>query len=123
MLTTDKHLLYVDDESALVSLSVRGLRQLGYRVTGFSDPQQALASFKAEPQVYDAVITDLAMPKLSGLSLANEVKSLRHVPVIAMSGFVSKEDRERCDACGIQEVLAKPFTLDHLKKALERLFA
>lgn len=122
MLTTEKHLLYVDDERALVSLSVRILRQLGYKVTGFSDPQQALASFHAEPEAYDAVITDLSMPKLSGLSLANAIKSVRcALPVIAMSGDVSDADRERCDACGIHEVLAKPFTIDHLAQALGRV--
>jgi two-component system cell cycle sensor histidine kinase/response regulator CckA len=120
---SEKHVLYVDDERALVSLSIRGLRQFGYRVTGFSDAQEALASFKAEPDAYDAVITDLSMPRLSGLSLVNELKSVRStVPVIAMSGHVTHEDRARCDACGVQEVLAKPFTLDHLAQALQRLF-
>jgi two-component system cell cycle sensor histidine kinase/response regulator CckA len=120
---TEKHVLYVDDERALVSLSVRGLRQFGYRVTGFSDAQEALASFKAKPDAYDAVITDLSMPRLSGWSLVHEVKSVRSsVPVIAMSGHVTLEERERCDACGVYEVLAKPFTLDHLAEALQRLF-
>lgn len=123
MLTTEKHVLYVDDERALVSLSVRLLRQLGYRVTGFSDPQLALASFQAEPEVYDAIITDLAMPTLSGISLTTAVKAVRSaLPVIAMSGDVSDEARERCDACGIQEVLSKPFSIDQLGRALDRLF-
>lgn len=116
-----KNVLYVDDERPLVSLSVRGLKHYGYTVTGFSDPMQALACFKAEPEAYDAVITDLSMPQLSGLSLVNEMRALRAVPVIALSGLVTQDDRARCEACGVNEVLEKPFTLDHLVQALDRL--
>ncbi|MET0389340.1 MAG: response regulator [Polyangiales bacterium] len=120
---TEKHVLYVDDERALVALSIRGLRQFGYRVTGFCDAQEALASFQAQPDSYDAVITDLSMPKLSGLSFVNALKLVRSgVPVIAMSGHVTQEEQERCDACGVREVLPKPFTLDRLAQALNRLF-
>jgi CheY-like chemotaxis protein len=119
-----RRVLYVDDERALVTLTVRGLKPFGYQVTGFCDPTEALASFKAEPSAYDAVITDLTMPLLSGLSLASALKSMRaELPVIAMSGYVTPEDRARCDAAGISEVLAKPFTLDRLAAALDRLFA
>jgi len=113
--------MYVDDERALVTLSVRGLSLYGYRVTGFSDPRKALESFKAEPQAYDAVVTDLSMPTLSGLSLVNEMRALRSVPVIALSGIVTDEDRERCERCGVDALLAKPFTLDHLAQALDDL--
>jgi two-component system cell cycle sensor histidine kinase/response regulator CckA len=120
---TEKHVLYVDDERALVALSIRGLKQFGYRVTGFSDAHEALASFKAEPDAYDAVITDLSMPQLSGLSLVHAMKAVRSgFPVIATSGHVTDEEREQCDAYGVNELLAKPFTLDHLANALNRLF-
>mgnify|MGYP003407288870 FL=1 len=115
-------MLYVDDERALVTLSVRGLSLYGYRVTGFCDPRAALESFKAEPQAYDAVVTDLSMPTLSGLSLVNELRALRSaVPVIALSGLVTDEDRARCERCGVDTVLAKPFTFDHLARALDAL--
>lgn len=118
-----KRVLYVDDERALVSLTVRGLKPFGYQVIGFSDPIEALNSFKAETEAYDAAITDLTMPQVSGLAFASQLKALRQeLPVIAMSGFVTAQDRARCDACGISEVLHKPFTLDSLAKALDRLF-
>ena len=118
-----KSVLYVDDERALVTLSVRGLKHYGYAVTGFSDPMQALERFKAEPEAYDAVITDLSMPQLSGLSLVNELRALRAVPVIALSGVVTEDELARCEACGVDQVLAKPFTLDHLARALDRLLS
>ena len=117
-------MLYVDDERALVAVSVRGLSLYGYRVTGFSDPRQALESFRAEPQAYDAVVTDLSMPTLSGLSLVNELRSLRSaLPVIALSGVVTEEDRARCEQCGVDTVLSKPFTLDRLARALAKLLS
>jgi CheY-like chemotaxis protein len=121
---SSRRVLYVDDERPLVSLTVRGLKPFGYQVVGFSDPVEALNTFKAEPGAFDAAITDLTMPQLSGLSLASQLKAVRQeLPVIAMSGYVTPQDRERCDACGINEVLAKPFTLDCLARALDRLLA
>jgi DNA-binding response OmpR family regulator len=119
-----KHVLYVDDERALVAVSVRGLSLYGYRVTGFSDPRQALESFRAEPQAYDAVVTDLSMPSLPGLSLVHELRALRSaVPVIALSGVVTEEDRARCAQCGVSTVLAKPFSLERLARALDSVLS
>jgi len=56
-----EHVLYVDDEEALVSLTTRLLKRLGYTVTGHTDPQAALQQFRSSPRNFDAVVTDLAM--------------------------------------------------------------
>jgi len=55
----------VDDESALVHLATRTLERLGYRVTGYHDPAQALQEFQARPDAFDVVMTDLSMPGMS----------------------------------------------------------
>jgi CheY-like chemotaxis protein len=113
----------VDDEPALVTLTVRGLSRLGYRITGCSNPIQAIATFTAQPQAFDAVITDLSMPALSGFALARRLYSLRRdIPIVVMSGYVSAADRAEADVCGIREIILKPITMEKLGDALARLF-
>jgi CheY-like chemotaxis protein len=116
--------LFVDDEPALVTLTIRGLGRLGYRITGCSNPLQAVAAFSAEPSAFDAVITDLSMPTLSGFALARRLYAVRpDIPILVMSGYVSAADRAEADVCGIREIIMKPITMDKLADALARVFA
>ena len=119
-----ERVLFVDDEPALVALTVRGLGRRGYRITGCSDPLQALAAFRAEPDAFDAVVTDLAMPAMSGFLLAQQLHEIRrNLPIVIMSGFVSADDEAQSRACEIRQIILKPITLDKLGEALDRLFA
>jgi DNA-binding response OmpR family regulator len=114
----------VDDEDALVFLVTRYLRKRGFRVAGFSDPAAAAAEFAARSQQYDVVVTDLAMPGMSGFELARTVRAARtDVPIIMMSGFVRPEDRDAAVASGVTDILLKPSTIDDLGKAIERQLA
>jgi nitrogen-specific signal transduction histidine kinase/CheY-like chemotaxis protein len=116
-----QHVLYLDDEDALVFLVTRYLRRLGYRVTGYSDPAEAVREFTAHPEQFDVVVTDLSMPGMSGFDV---VKAMRYqrpgVPVIMMSGFVRPEDRERAAVLGVNQLLFKPSTVDELGQAIDR---
>jgi CheY-like chemotaxis protein len=119
-----ERVLFVDDEPALVTLTIRGLARRGYRITGCSDPLQALATFRATPDAFDAVVTDLSMPSMSGFALARELREIRgDVPIVIMSGFVSADDEAESNACAIREIILKPITLDKLGDALDRLFS
>src|SRR5690606_37708750 len=53
-----KHVMYVDDDQALVSLVQRLLRRRGYQVTGFLDPREATQALRQNPSAYDLVVTD-----------------------------------------------------------------
>jgi PAS domain S-box-containing protein len=119
-----QHILYVDDEDALVFLIARVLQRLGYRVTTFVDPLEALAAFKADPFAYDVLITDLAMPGLSGVDFARAALAIRKdVPVVMTSGYVRPEDRELALASGIRELVLKPNTVDALGDVLHKLLS
>jgi len=119
-----QHILYVDDEDALVFLITRALQKLGYRVSAFLDPLEALAAFKSDPTAYDALITDLAMPGLSGIDFAREALAIRpDVPVVMTSGYVRPEDRELAIASGVRELVLKPNTVDALGEVLHRLLS
>jgi CheY-like chemotaxis protein len=122
VLSAGQRVLYVDDEEALVFLAERALTRLGHQVSAFADPERALAAFRAHPESYDVVVTDHAMPRLSGIELARAVRSLRPaMPVLMLSGHLGAEDEENARAAGIGELMHKPVSVDELARTLERM--
>jgi PAS domain S-box-containing protein len=118
-----QRVLYVDDERPLVRVTTRILQRLGYVVTGFSEPAEAVKVFRSRPNDFDVVVTDLSMPGMSGLDFAREVLTLRSdLPILMTSGYVSPDDRDAAIALGIRELIAKPAVMEQLGHALARLF-
>ena len=79
--------MIVDDERPLVTLAEEMLAELGYEPVGFESSSAALEAFRAEPERFDLVLTDEAMPDLVGTELAREIRQLRPtLPIILMSG-------------------------------------
>ncbi len=79
--------MIVDDEPTLVALAEEMLAGLGYEPVGFESSRLALQVFRANPERFDLVLTDEAMPDLVGTELAREIRLLRpDVPIILMSG-------------------------------------
>lgn len=116
--------MYVDDEEPLVALAVRWLGRLGYKVSGFSDPREALATFRANPDVFDAVISDVSMPEVSGLELVRQVLAIRADMVIVMSsGYLTPEDRQRALDAGALDVVLKPQSMAELGRILHRILS
>ena len=116
------HVLFVDDESALVMLVSRMLERLGYRVTGHSDATKALAELRAQPKRFDALVTDLAMNGMSGFELAREALAIRPaLPVVMTSGLVRDEDRRTAEEIGVRALILKPDTIEALGDVLDRL--
>lgn len=114
--------LYVDDEESLVYLITRVLQRLGYRVAGFTDAHEALAAFQSDPAAYQAVVTDLSMPSMSGIEFATHVLKLRpEMPVVMTSGYVRAMDRESAMKTGVRDLLLKPNTVEELGDVLHRL--
>ncbi|HVH43550.1 MAG TPA: response regulator [Labilithrix sp.] len=117
-----EHVLYVDDEEALVFLATRVLERLGYRVSGFSSATRALEAFALRPQDFDAVVTDLALGTMSGLELVSEIRKRRpDIPVVLTSGYVRPEEAREAESVGISEVVIKPQATRELGRVLERL--
>jgi PAS domain S-box-containing protein len=118
-----ERILYVDDEEALVVLVTRTLQRLGYKVTGQTDPAKALELFRADPAQFDAVVTDLAMPQLSGFDLASQLLTARpDIPIVMTSGYVRVEDQERALHMGLRDLILKPDTIEQLGRTLDRVF-
>jgi CheY-like chemotaxis protein len=116
-----KHVLYVDDEKAIVSLMKRMLERQGYRVSGYTDPREAVAAVRANPSQFDLVVTDYNMPGLDGLEVAQALKQIRpNLPVVLASGYITEEMRAKAPAAGVSELIYKPNTVDDLCEAVAR---
>ncbi len=118
-----ERVLLVDDEESLVLLLTRTLEQLNFRVSGETDPTAALAKFSAHPQDFDVLITDLAMPGMSGFDLVRAIRKIRPaLPVIVTTGYIRPEDVGLAHSLGIQHLILKPNTIKELGQVLQRLF-
>ncbi|HKQ82560.1 MAG TPA: ATP-binding protein [Steroidobacteraceae bacterium] len=113
--------LYVDDDEALVFLATRALTRLGYHVVGYLDPSAAVEDFRAHPNDFDVVITDVSMPQLSGSQFAAELLQIRpNIPIVMMTGHVRPEDQEAARRLRINDVVRKPSTLEEFAQMLAR---
>ena len=116
--------LYVDDEEPLVALATRWLGRLGYQVTGMSDSMQALETFRARPHDFDAVISDISMPGLTGLELIKEVRAIRDDVIVVMSsGYLKDEDRQRAKELGAVDLVLKPQSMAEFGRILHGILS
>ena len=117
-----QHILFLDDEEALISLARRVLERLGHKVSAFTKPAEALAAFKADPRAFDLVVTDLNMPGVSGLDVASEMLALRpDLPLALASGYLSESITARARALGIPHLLDKPGTVEEFAQLIDKL--
>ena len=117
-----QRVLVVDDEEPLVNLATRILQDLGYAPIGFTSSVAALAAFRADPQRFDALITDERMPGMSGTTLIREVRGIRErMPIVLMSGFVGGAVATGALEAGASEVLKKPLKAAELATSLMRV--
>jgi two-component system chemotaxis response regulator CheY len=114
--------LVVDDSKAMRLIVMRTLRQAGFscEITEAADGKQALAAIRAERP--DLVLSDWNMPEMTGIEL---LEALRAEGNDVRLGFVTTEGsqamRDRAQNAGALFLIAKPFTADHFRNALEPL--
>ena len=113
--------LMVDDEPELADLGKRMLEHLGYRVDVRTSPLEALELFRADPERFDAIITDMTMPHLTGLNLAREILAIRPtLPIILCTGFSEQADEAKSHSAGVRSFLFKPLVISELANALRK---
>jgi CheY-like chemotaxis protein len=113
--------MIVDDEQQLVELAEEVVARLGYEPVGFVSSADALQAFRAEPQRFNAVITDEMMPEVAGTELARQIRALRpSIPILLMSGRAEQTVVDRAATVGINEVLRKPLHRREIADALAR---
>ena len=118
-----ERIVVVDDEEPLVRLKTERLMELGYRAVGFTSSAAAIEAFRADPNGFDAVITDERMPEMSGSQLIREVRAIRRtVPILLVSGYLGGMVTRRAYNEGADEVLKKPLSERDLAAGLARVF-
>jgi CheY-like chemotaxis protein len=112
-------IMLVDDETALVQLGEEMMAELGYEPVGFSSSAAALESFRRAPDRFDAVLSDEAMPGMTGSELAEQIHRIRpDIPIVLMSGFTTAALVARARDAGVIEVLAKPLVAHDIARSL-----
>lgn len=106
-----EHILFIDDEISITKLEKRMFEQMNYKVTTANSSLKALELFRSDPDIFDAVVTDMTMPEMTGDKLAQEMMKIRpDIPIILCSGFhkhISSNDMKKK---GIHFFCKKPVT-------------
>jgi two-component system, chemotaxis family, CheB/CheR fusion protein len=114
--------LVVDDAPDVTEMIALMMSYAGYQVkTAFSAPE---AFDAARGGHFDAIISDIGMPGMSGYELAEALRALpayETTPLIAVTGFTMYDDRERARAAGFNDFLTKPINPSDLLDAVRRL--
>ncbi len=119
---TGGNILFVDDEVMLADTVKRSLSRFGFDVTTFSDSIGAMKMFRADPDKFDLVITDVKMPGMTGIELAKKLLEIcPGIPIILSSGAGEIIDEEKIRSLGIREYVRKPVEPRDLAKIILRM--
>jgi signal transduction histidine kinase/ActR/RegA family two-component response regulator len=111
-------ILIAEDERALRRLSATVLGQAGYRSLEASDGQQALDMFAVHSRQIVMVVTDVVMPRMGGIELAERLRKTHpDLPILFVTGYVEQSDALHQSAGGAP-VLLKPFSPEALLRAV-----
>jgi CheY-like chemotaxis protein/HPt (histidine-containing phosphotransfer) domain-containing protein len=118
------HILLTEDNPINQRLAVRVLEKRGHTVEVAVNGKQAV-DLLAE-KLFDVVLMDVQMPEMNGFDATaiirhREQATGAHTPIIAMTAYAMKGDRERCLAAGMDAYVSKPLQIEELLQAIERL--
>jgi PAS domain S-box-containing protein len=117
------HLLVVDDSAMNRDLVERALLLEGASVTLAADGQQAVQLLQTRPEGFDAVLMDVQMPVMDGLTATRLIRGelgLLELPVIAFTAGVRDEQQAAARAAGANDILAKPMDLEQMAELLSK---
>ena len=119
-----QRVLYIDDDEVMVVMVERLLERAGFNVTAEVSAVAAMERLRADPDAFDAVVTDFNMPEMSGVEVARFIGHLRpRLPIVISTGYLSEELREQAVAVGVRALLKKENTLEELAGLLRDLLA
>jgi signal transduction histidine kinase len=117
-----ERILVVDDESPIAKLNEKMLENLGYTVVSRTDSPEALELLESGPYDFDLVVTDMTMPKLTGVDLAEVMMDIRpELPFILCTGYSRKLQLNPEMPSNIRGVLNKPIQKAELADAIRKI--
>jgi len=119
---TNRKILVVDDDAVVGKSFERVLSVKGYAVVTAHDGPEALEKINNER--YDAVFTDIKMPGMSGIEVAERIKATRPwLPVVIVTGYGTEDNEARAKAAGVAEFLRKPLSPEVIETSAEKAVA
>jgi two-component system, cell cycle response regulator DivK len=115
-----KTILIVEDEPKNMKLLRDLLQRFGYEIIEASDGEQGVKL--AGEKIPNLILMDIMMPKMDGLEATRIIKldiKTKHIPIIALTSFAMKGDRERTIEAGCDGYIAKPIDILEVLKAIE----
>lgn len=117
-----ERILVVDDEESIARFEEQLFVSLGYHVSIFTNPEEAIKAFRSQPQEFDLIFSDMIMPKRTGLELAREIHSLRpDIPIIICTGFAEVNFQEDMESAGISKFIMKPILRNDLAYSIREV--
>jgi PAS domain S-box-containing protein len=117
-----ERILYVDDELDLAHLGKLMLSKLGYQVIYRTSSSSALETFRKNPEAFDLIITDMTMPRMTGIQLARGIHKIKPgIPVIVCTGYNEQLEHSDSNMEGISVVITKPLNLTDLARAIRQV--
>ena len=118
-MSTSRKILVVDDDPVVGKSFDRVLTGKGYAVITAHDGEEALRKLAAES--YDAVFTDIKMPGMSGIEVAEKIKAAKPwLPVVIVTGYSTEAYRLRAAAAGVSDFLQKPLSPEMIEGSAEK---
>lgn len=114
-----ERILLVDDDELVAQSGESILKRLGYRVKAEISCKKALEVFRRHPDEFDLVITDMSMPQMTGLMLAEALLKIRpNIPIILFSGHHDMVDEKIAIEIGIKALMMRPITPHHMARTI-----
>jgi len=111
--------LVLDDEAIVCKSLTKALGKLGFQVTAFEDPEQALARIDQEP--FDIVVTDVIMGDVDGIQVLAHVKQRSpETEVIIMTAYAMMDLARKAMDLGAFDFIAKPFDAEEIRAIVSR---
>jgi CheY-like chemotaxis protein len=115
-------IMVVDDQEAVLKVTKKILDTLGYTVSIFSSSREAFECFSSAPDAFDLIITDFAMPSMTGMELCAEVKKQRgNMPIILCTGYGEKFTDKDVAKAGFSAWFTKPVSLKNLASTVRNV--
>ncbi len=123
--TGTERILFLDDEASLVKMFTQMLTLSGFEVIGKTSSTEALIEFKANPDRFDLVITDMTMPEMTGDEIARQIIQIRpDIPIILCTGHSNRMDEKKAKKLGIKAFASKPLErkelIEMVRKVLDK---
>ena len=119
MSATPSTILVVEDDAIVRMLIVDVLEELEFSVLEADGAEQALLFIEDAQQTIDLLMTDVGLPNMGGIELANQARELRPaLPILFASGYA-----ESLQKSSDMSVIAKPFSIDQLRDTVKSILS